>query len=77
MTESKPKIVQHRKASFYFKKYLTIFIGALIASVGLEIFLIPNEVIDGGVVGLSIKLRPFPASASASSSSSSTCPSSI
>ncbi|MBQ7496221.1 MAG: YitT family protein [Selenomonas sp.] len=54
MTESKPKIVQHRKASFYFKKYLTIFIGALIASVGLEIFLIPNEVIDGGVVGLSI-----------------------
>ena len=26
----------------------------LIASVGLELFLIPNEVIDGGVVGLSI-----------------------
>lgn len=54
MSDTKPKIVQHRKASFYFKKYLTIFIGALIASVGLEIFLIPNEVIDGGVVGLSI-----------------------
>ena len=54
MSDTRPKIVQHRKASFYFKKYLTIFIGALIASVGLEIFLIPNEVIDGGVVGLSI-----------------------
>lgn len=54
MSDTKPKIVQHRKVSFYFKKYLTIFIGALIASVGLEIFLIPNEVIDGGVVGLSI-----------------------
>ncbi len=54
MTEQKPKLKQQRKFSFYFKKYFTIFIGALIASVGLEIFLIPNEVIDGGVVGLSI-----------------------
>ena len=31
-----------------------LFIGAFIASVGLEIFLVPNEIIDGGVVGLSI-----------------------
>ena len=54
MTEQKPKLKQQRKFSFYFKKYFTIFIGALIASVGLELFLIPNEVIDGGVVGLSI-----------------------
>ncbi len=54
MTGSKTKIVHHRNASFYFKKYLTIFVGAFIASVGLELFLIPNEVIDGGVVGLSI-----------------------
>ena len=54
MTEPKPQIKQQRKFSFYFKKYLTIFIGALITSVGLELFLIPNEVIDGGVVGLSI-----------------------
>ncbi|MBR2215461.1 MAG: YitT family protein [Selenomonadaceae bacterium] len=43
-----------RKASSYFKKYFTIFLGAIIAAVGLEIFLIPNNVIDGGVVGLSI-----------------------
>ena len=54
MSDIKPKIAQHRKASFYFKKYLTIFVGAIIASIGLELFLIPNEVIDGGVVGLSI-----------------------
>ena len=54
MSDTKPKIAQHRKASFYFKKYLTIFVGAIIASIGLELFLIPNEVIDGGVVGLSI-----------------------
>ena len=35
-------------------KYLVLFLGAFIASVGLEIFLVPNEIIDGGVVGLSI-----------------------
>lgn len=50
----KQQITQRRKASFYVKKYLTIFVGAFIASIGLELFLIPNEVIDGGVVGLSI-----------------------
>jgi uncharacterized membrane-anchored protein YitT (DUF2179 family) len=38
------------------KKYLMLFIGAVIAAVGLEIFLIPNQVIDGGVVGISIML---------------------
>ena len=50
----KKTIAQHRKASFYIKKYVMIFLGAIIASIGLELFLIPNHVIDGGVVGLSI-----------------------
>ena len=36
------------------KKFLLLFLGAFVASVGLEIFLVPNEIIDGGVVGLSI-----------------------
>ena len=49
-------IQQHRKKSFYVKKYLMIFVGAIIASLGLELFLIPNNVIDGGVVGVSIML---------------------
>ena len=40
--------------SFYIKKYLIICLGAMIAAIGLEVFLIPNNVIDGGVVGLSI-----------------------
>ena len=35
-------------------QWIQLFIGAVIASVGLELFLIPNNVIDGGVVGLSI-----------------------
>ncbi len=46
-----------RKKTGYFKKYFTIFIGAIIAAVGLEMFLIPNEVIDGGIVGISIMLQ--------------------
>lgn len=37
-----------------FQRYLTIFIGSIIAAIGLEWFLVPNHVIDGGVVGLSI-----------------------
>lgn len=36
------------------RKYVQIAIGALIAAIGLEIFLIPNNIIDGGVVGISI-----------------------
>jgi len=52
----KQRIAQHRKASFYVKKYLMIFAGAIIASIGLELFLIPNNVIDGGVVGISIMM---------------------
>lgn len=43
-----------RSFGTYIRKYLMILIGALIAAVGLEIFLIPNNVIDGGVVGLAI-----------------------
>ncbi len=36
------------------KKYLLLLIGAFVAAVGLEIFLIPNNIIDGGIVGISI-----------------------
>ncbi len=39
-----------------FIKYLFLFIGSILAAVGLEIFLIPNNIIDGGVVGISIML---------------------
>lgn len=40
--------------SSYIKQCIQLCIGAVIAAVGLELFLIPNNVIDGGVVGLSI-----------------------
>jgi uncharacterized membrane-anchored protein YitT (DUF2179 family) len=38
------------------KRIIGIFLGALFVSVGLEIFLVPNNIIDGGVVGISIIL---------------------
>lgn len=36
------------------KRYVFLFIGSILAAVGLEIFLIPNNIIDGGIVGISI-----------------------
>ncbi|TPF17593.1 YitT family protein [Priestia megaterium] len=38
------------------KRMLFILVGALLMAVGLEFFLVPNEVIDGGIVGISIIL---------------------
>lgn len=38
----------------YFKKYFVILLGSIIFAAGLEFFLIPNHILDGGVVGLSI-----------------------
>lgn len=35
-------------------KYILIFSGAILAAAGLEIFLVPNNIIDGGIVGISI-----------------------
>jgi uncharacterized membrane-anchored protein YitT (DUF2179 family) len=36
------------------KRYIILFIGSIIYAAGLEIFLVPNNVIDGGVVGIAI-----------------------
>ncbi|MBU7005162.1 YitT family protein [Phosphitispora fastidiosa] len=36
------------------KRYVFLLIGAVFTSIGLEIFLVPNNIIDGGVVGISI-----------------------
>ena len=48
--------VEHRKIPLaeIVKRMFFITLGAVIMSVGLEIFLIPNNVIDGGIVGVSI-----------------------
>jgi uncharacterized membrane-anchored protein YitT (DUF2179 family) len=46
----------HRKASMIkiLKRIIFITLGAALVSVGLEIFLVPNNIIDGGIVGISI-----------------------
>jgi uncharacterized membrane-anchored protein YitT (DUF2179 family) len=36
------------------RRIVFIFLGASLVSVGLEIFLVPNHIIDGGIVGISI-----------------------
>lgn len=46
-----------KKLKELIKKYLLISIGAILASIGLQLFLIPNHVIDGGIVGISIMLE--------------------
>jgi uncharacterized membrane-anchored protein YitT (DUF2179 family) len=50
--------VIHKKATItkVLKRFIFITIGAILVSIGLEIFLIPNHVIDGGIVGVSIIL---------------------
>lgn len=49
---------QHRRLSRIkiVQRTIMITIGALLMAVGLEIFLIPNQVIDGGITGISIML---------------------
>lgn len=48
----------HRRLSItkVAKRILFILLGAALVSVGLEIFLVPNNIIDGGIVGISIIL---------------------
>ncbi|WP_188646480.1 YitT family protein [Marinithermofilum abyssi] len=56
LTEQPKK--EHRKLSkgTLAKRIILITLGALFVAVGLEIFLVPNRVIDGGIVGVSIIL---------------------
>ncbi|HEU5140511.1 MAG TPA: YitT family protein [Bacillales bacterium] len=57
MDISQPK-VQHRKLSKaqLIKKLIFVPMGAILEAIALEIFLVPNDVIDGGIVGISIML---------------------
>ncbi len=40
----------------HLKSYLGMAVGALLAAISLRVFLIPNELIDGGVIGISLIL---------------------
>lgn len=52
------KFQQHRKLTVpqIIARVLFICIGVTLEAVALEIFLVPNKIIDGGVVGISIML---------------------
>ncbi|WP_027408775.1 YitT family protein [Anoxybacteroides tepidamans] len=58
MTEFSKARMQHQRLSKakIIKRATAIFIGAVLMAVGLEIFLVPNKVIDGGITGISIML---------------------
>jgi uncharacterized membrane-anchored protein YitT (DUF2179 family) len=49
MAVSKKKRLLHEA-----QQLLMIAVGAVIAGIGLELFLVPNDILDGGVIGLSI-----------------------
>ena len=40
----------------YIKKFIFWIIGAFIVAVALEMFLLPNKIIDGGVIGISMMI---------------------
>lgn len=50
---------EHKKESIrsLIRRYFFIVIGATLAAVALELFLIPNSVIDGGIIGISLILN--------------------
>ncbi|ULL14523.1 YitT family protein [Paenibacillus sp. H1-7] len=50
------RIHKKMKAADFVKKFIFISIGAVMMAVALEIFLVPNEIIDGGITGISIVL---------------------
>jgi uncharacterized membrane-anchored protein YitT (DUF2179 family) len=49
-------VPQHRRLTrtAFWSRSVFLFLGAAFVSVGLEIFLVPNRIIDGGIVGISI-----------------------
>lgn len=58
MTEHANSAIQHRRLplSRIILRGIAITIGAIMMATGLEIFLVPNHVIDGGITGISIML---------------------
>lgn len=56
--EAMIKKARHKKltARQILQRGILITIGAILMSIGLEVFLVPNNVIDGGITGISIML---------------------
>ncbi|GAA4716653.1 YitT family protein [Brevibacillus fulvus] len=56
MTELEKMVHRKLPAAQLLKRSIFIFIGAALVAVALEIFLVPNHIIDGGITGISIIL---------------------
>jgi len=50
----KKQLTFAQKLKFYITKYLFVTFGAFVAAFAIEGFLIPNNIIDGGIVGISM-----------------------
>lgn len=53
---SKSKPIKKASKIRLFKRIFMVILGAIIMAVGLELFLVPNNILDGGIVGISIIL---------------------
>lgn len=62
MGKKKLKDQKFRRFNFslyYFKTLAWFVIGSCLAAIGVQVFLVPNQFIDGGIVGLSIMAAHF------------------
>jgi uncharacterized membrane-anchored protein YitT (DUF2179 family) len=50
----KSSYTQFRFGKYYLKTFVWLALGAFLAALGIETILIPNQLIDGGVVGISM-----------------------
>ncbi|QUR94627.1 YitT family protein [Macrococcoides canis] len=60
ISSSKP-IKTHKKLPLKekSKRFMFITIGAILMAIALELFLVPNKLLDGGIVGISIMVSHF------------------
>lgn len=60
ISSSKP-IKTHKKLPLKekLKRFMFITIGAILMAIALELFLVPNKLLDGGIVGISIMMSHF------------------
>lgn len=62
MDINSPKLIKtHKKLPLKekLKRFIFITIGAILMAIALELFLVPNKLLDGGIVGISIMMSHF------------------
>ncbi len=57
------RLSRHKRLKWLIYKFIMVTLGAVLMGVGLELFLVNNQILDGGIVGISIiisQLSPLP-----------------